>query len=130
MCHYFFDSREIKQRILQCESPCCMCTHQSVHAGSVAYAHTCTLTHIHVYRYVLRFCIATDTIAYYAKVSGADSIAWWTRLHLTPALYQLISRSLFGWCFHAVCFKVQLSSSKCWSHHSLEVKTVIVKRGV
>ena len=31
------------------------------------------------------FCIAPDTIAY-AKVSGADSIAWRTQLHLTPAL--------------------------------------------
>ena len=30
------------------------------------------------------FCIAPDTIAY-AKVSGADSIAWRTQLHLTPA---------------------------------------------
>ena len=29
------------------------------------------------------FCIALDTIAY-AKVSGADSIAWRTQLHLTP----------------------------------------------
>ena len=29
------------------------------------------------------FCIAPDTIAY-AKVSGADSIAWRTQLHLTP----------------------------------------------
>ena len=29
------------------------------------------------------FCIAPDTIAY-AKLSGADSIAWRTQLHLTP----------------------------------------------
>ena len=29
------------------------------------------------------FCIAPDTIAY-AKVSGAERIAWRTQLHLTP----------------------------------------------
>ena len=34
-------------------------------------------------------CIAPDTIAY-AKVSGADSIAWRTQMHLTPALQQQI----------------------------------------
>ena len=31
------------------------------------------------------FCTAPDTIAY-AKVSGVDSIAWPTQLHLTPFL--------------------------------------------
>ena len=30
------------------------------------------------------FCIAQDTIAH-TKVSGADSIAWRTQLHMTPA---------------------------------------------
>ena len=30
------------------------------------------------------FCIAPDTIAY-AKVSGSDSIAWRTQLHLTTS---------------------------------------------
>ena len=38
-------------------------------------------SHVHVHR--TGFCIAPDTIAY-AKVSGADSIAWRTQLHLTP----------------------------------------------
>ena len=42
--------------------------------------------HITMYSHVCPpddFCIAPDTIAY-AKVSGADSIAWRTQLHLTP----------------------------------------------
>ena len=48
--------------------------------------------HIHVYVQSCTcppdgFCIAPDTIAY-AKVSGADSIAWRTQLHLTPALFK------------------------------------------
>ena len=51
----------------------------------------CTLAYARTYIHVQSrtcppdgFCIATDTIAY-AKVSGADSIAWRTQLHPTPA---------------------------------------------
>ena len=43
--------------------------------------------HIHVQSYTCPtdgFCLALDTIAY-AKVSGTDSIAWRTQLHLTGA---------------------------------------------
>ena len=55
----------------------------------------CTLVYIRVHIHVQSctcqpdgFCIAPDTIAY-AKVSGADSIAWRTQLHQTPVLYRL-----------------------------------------
>ena len=44
-------------------------------------AHTCTV----MYMSNGRILHSPDTIAY-AKVSGADSIAWRTQLHLTPAL--------------------------------------------
>ena len=45
------------------------------------------MLHIHVQPCTCQpdgFCIAPHTIAY-AKVSGADCIAWRTQLHLTPA---------------------------------------------
>ena len=38
----------------------------------------------YMYMYAGRFWTAPDTIAY-AKVSGEDSIAWRTQMHLTPA---------------------------------------------
>ena len=54
----------------------------SVHdAGSLTRAHnvqSCTCP-------PGAFCVAPDTIAC-AKVSGADSIAWWTQLPLTPSV--------------------------------------------
>ena len=37
------------------------------------------------------FCIAPDTIAY-AKVSGAESIAWRTQLHLTPVSEEICTQ--------------------------------------
>ena len=52
----------------------------SVHARSLTRAHTCTVMYMSAV-----FCITPDTIAY-AKVSGADNIAWRTQLHLTPFL--------------------------------------------
>ena len=58
----------------------------SVHACSLnTRAHTCTCPPD-------GFCIAPDTIAY-AKVSGADSVARRTQLHLTPAT----CRGVFLW---------------------------------
>ena len=64
-----------------------------IHVGSV---HARSLTRAHSLQCVQSctcpppdgFCKAPDTIAY-AKVSGADSIAWRTKLHLTPALQHL-----------------------------------------
>ena len=49
-------------------------------ACTLAYTRTCTV----MYMSTGRLCIAPDTIAY-AKVSGADRIAWRTQLHLTTA---------------------------------------------
>ena len=51
-----------------------------MHARSLTRAHTYTV----MYMSAGRFLHSPDTTAY-AKVSGADSIAWRTRLHLTPS---------------------------------------------
>ena len=52
--------------------------HAALYVGSV---HARSLTRAHQWTVI---CIAPDTIAH-AKVSGEDSIAWRTQLHLTPA---------------------------------------------
>ena len=78
----------------------------------------CTLAYTRTYMYMStgRFLHSLDTIAY-AKVSGADSIVWWTQLHLTPVKTRWAGRSLsqMSPCYRLNSFIVGLNSClKLW----------------
>ena len=73
--------------------------------------------HIHVQSFTYLpdgFCIAPDTISY-AKVSGADSIAWRTQLHLTPASYTgHPNQSTWLWPFSKPRLRLQIRLRLAW----------------
>ena len=96
------------------EYSCCILCRFS--ACTFAYARTYMYSHVHVRRTV--FAITPDTIAY-AKVSGADNIAWQTQLHLTPGFTEVKVMDRNHWAnltVHTSCLSFTSSFPSSYSH--------------
>ena len=92
----------------------------NIHAAYTYRFSACTLAYARTYIQSCTcppdgFCIAPDTIAY-AKVSGADSIAWRTQLHLTPVSFVCLPLR----CWSCVRFRLAISGYKNWINNACD----------